>query len=297
MGAENQKFTTDTIAMVYDFDGTLSPQPMQEYTVLPKIGIKPKDFWKEVNKEAVRQNADEMLTYMRLLIKYAEKNEEHISPHDFMEMAKYIEYYPGVREWFDLVNQHVKTQGHGRVRVKHYIISAGMKEILEGIDIKHYFSRIYASSYYFDHHNVACFPNVLITGTEKTQYIFRINKGIEDMHANVNDYMPEQERPIPFSNIIYIGDGMTDVPSMTVTKKNGGHAIAVYKPNTSKELKKCKALLKAQRVDFMAPADFRQGKDLFNRTKLLLNCLIANIEYRRELFLSEKSYRIKGDER
>lgn len=283
-------YTKNTIAMIYDFDGTLSPQPMQEYTVLPKIGIKPKEFWKEVADVARREEADEMLTYMRLLIKYAEKNETHIAPEDFASMAHNIEYYEGVKEWFTHINSYVAQKSDHKTDVKHYIISAGMKEILEGIDIKHEFERVYASSYYFDHHNAARFPNILITGTEKTQYIFRINKGRESLHDSVNDYMPEEERPIPFSQIIYIGDGLTDVPSMSVTKNNGGYAIAVYKPNTSKQLQKCKELLTAKRVDFIAPADYRKDKSLFKRTQLLLDKIMSNMEYQRELFVCEKSY-------
>ncbi len=283
-------YTKNTIAMIYDFDGTLSPQPMQEYTVLPKMGINPKEFWEEVSKEALKEDADEMLTYMRLLIKYAEKNEEHIAPEDFAAMAQNIKYFDGVKEWFDQINDYVHVKSDGHINVKHYIISAGMKEILEGIDIKHHFERIYASAYYFDHHDAARFPNILITGTEKTQYIFRINKGREGIHENVNDYMPEDERPIPFSQIIYIGDGLTDVPSMTVTKNNGGYAIAVYKPNTSKQLKKCKELLNAQRVDFIAPADYRLNRALCKRTQLLLNKSMSQIEYQREKFSCERSY-------
>jgi 2-hydroxy-3-keto-5-methylthiopentenyl-1-phosphate phosphatase len=282
-------YDKNTIAIIYDFDGTLSPQPMQEYTVLPKIGVKPKDFWKEVTKEAREQNADEMLTYMRLLIKYAEKHETHISPEDFEMMGSQIQYYEGVKEWFDLIDGAVKKKTEGRVHVKHYIVSAGMEEILKGIDIKKHFEQIYASSYYFDHHNVACFPNILITGTEKTQYIFRINKGRELIHENVNEYMSEEERPIPFSQMIYLGDGLTDVPSMTVTKNNGGYALAVYRPDSLKELQKCKELLEANRVDFIAPADYREGEDLFCCTQILLNKIISDIEYQCKSVLYEKT--------
>ena len=285
-------YDKNIIAMIYDFDGTLSPQPMQEYTVLPKIGIKPKDFWAEVAAVARQENADEMLTYMRLLIQYAEKNETHISPQDFSDMAQYIEYYPGVKDWFGHINEYVKQKSDDTFQVKHYIISAGMKEILEGISIKQSFEKIYASAYHFNHHNAACFPNVLITGTEKTQYIFRINKGKEHIHESVNDYMPEKDRPIPFSQMIYVGDGSTDVPSMTVTKNNGGCAIAVHKDRNTKQLKKCKELLEAKRVDFIAPADYRTDKPLYRRTQLLLDQIISRMAYEKELWESKRRYRL-----
>ena len=178
----------------------------------------------------------------------------------------------------------VKKEGGGRIAIKHYIVSAGLREILDGTSIKSQFARIYASEYHFDHHDKATFPKVLITDTAKTQYLFRINKGKEDLAESINGHMPESLRPIPFSNIIYIGDGMTDVPSMTVTKSSGGNTIAVYKKNSRKGKDICKNLLEVGRVHFIAQADYSAGSDLDKRVKILLQSIIANIEYQRELF-------------
>lgn len=277
-------FHRDTIALVYDFDGTLSPQPMQEYTVLPKIGVPPKQFWKTVEREKEQDQAEGMLVYMRHLLEEAERKRIHIGRADFAAMAEAIEYFAGVDTWFKRINNFVRKASGGQVSIRHYLISAGLKEILEGISIRRYFHQIYASEYHYDHHGVATFPKVLITDTTKTQYLFRINKGREQQTESINEHMPEFERPIPFSNMVYIGDGHTDVPSMTVTRQNGGNAVAVYKPQSDRARSVCRELLDARRVDFIAPADYSHNSVLEKRTKLLLSSVIAHIAYERERF-------------
>lgn len=282
--SKQNRFFQNTIALVYDFDGTLSPQPMQEYTVLPQIGVEPKQFWKEVSNEARETDSEEMLVYMRILLDRANSASTHIGRNDLKRMGRAIKYFPGVKQWFSRINNFVKKEGKGRIKIKHYIVSAGLREILEGTSLKKHFERIYASEYHFNHHDVATFPKQLITDTAKTQYLFRINKGKEDLGENINDHMPESIRPIPFSNIIYIGDGITDVPSMAVTKSNGGNTIAVYKKNSRKGMRVCKNLLKVARVHFIAHADYRLGSHLDKRVRILLRSVISSIEYQRELF-------------
>lgn len=273
----------NTIALVYDFDGTLSPQPMQEYTVLPKLGIRPRDFWAQVEKESVETISETMLVYMRLLLEEAHARRINISRKDFRAMGKDIQYYPGVEEWFPRLNAHVRKQGRGRVKLRHYIVSAGMKEILEGISIRRHFHQVYASEYHFNFQGIATFPKVLITDTTKTQYLFRVNKGRETLGESINEHMPEHLRPIPFRNIVYIGDGMTDVPSMALTKKNGGHTIAVYPSRDRKDRETCVNLMAASRVDFIAPADYRPGSQLSDRVTLLLDALMARMAYEHEV--------------
>ena len=282
--APKQKFFQDTIAIVYDFDGTLSPQPMQEYTVLPKIGIEPEAFWKQVHKEASETDSDPMLVYMRLMLEKLYKNDDvKITREDFAAMAEKIQYFPGVESWFPHINAYIEQRGQGKVKVQHYIISAGQKEILEGVSIRKYFKQIYASEYHFNQYGIATFPKLLITDTSKTQFLFRINKGKESIAESINDHMPESERPIPFSNIIYIGDGMTDVPSMALTKKSGGHAIAVFNSKIAKTKETCVRLLDAGRVDFIAPADYRDTSKLAQRVQLLLDSVIAGVAYAAEV--------------
>lgn len=270
--------------MVYDFDGTLSPQPMQEYTVLPELDLSPRAFWDECQREARRHKADPMLTYMRLLIEKIETKHTHLSKKRLRELARDIRYFPGVETWFERINRHVNAVSGGNVKIRHYIISAGLKEILQGVTIRRHFTQMYASEYYFDHHEAARFPTVVINDTSKTQYIFRINKGIEDINDSINEYMPESERPIPFGNMLYIGDGMTDVPCMTVTKANGGFAVAVHKPRHSQSLAVCRELARANRIDYYAPADYRAGKTLERRVKLILDLIVARIRFHREQF-------------
>lgn len=284
--AVGKSFFQNTIALVYDFDGTLSPQPMQEYTVLPKIGVEPAQFWALVNREARETESDPMLVYMRHIIEALEQHKVDVKREDFASMARAIEYFPGVSTWFTRMNSYVKRRSRGQVKVQHYLISAGQREILEGASIRRHFKRIYASEYHFNHHGVATFPKLLVTDTLKTQFLFRINKGRESITESINEHMPEAERPIPFANMIYLGDGMTDVPSMALTKKSGGHAVAVYDPRGDRGRATCVKLLNAGRVDFIAEADFRKAAKLTRRVELLLDAIIADVAYRREAYES-----------
>jgi phosphoserine phosphatase len=285
-GAKSNKvqgdFARNTLALIYDFDGTLTPQPMQEYTVLPQLGIAPQDFWAEVNAEAKRTGGDGILTYMRLLVEKIEANKAHLSRDALRKLARDVQYFPGVETWFERVNRYVASASGGTVQARHYIISAGLSEILEGISIKHHFERIYASQYHFNHHEVACFPTIVINDTSKTQYLFRINKGREQQGESINEYMPEAERPVPFGHMLYLGDGLTDVPCMTVTKNYGGFAIAVHNPGNDNSLTVCRDLVAGQRIDFFAEADYRSGKTLEKRVRTILDLIIARIRFERE---------------
>ena len=240
---KQRRKTSDTIALVYDFDGTLTPKAMQDYTLLPELGIPADEFWAEVQAEVKASDAENMLVYMRLLLEKAQEKNITISKQDYRRLASKIRYYAGVEEWFEHINDYVKDKVRN-VKVKHYLISAGMAEILEGVSIRKHFARMYASAYHFDKQGVASFPKLVITDTTKTQYLFRINKGKEDLSDSINEHMPEMTRPIPFENMIYIGDGMTDVPSMALMKKSGGHAIAVYNKKEEKQLQVCKKAIK-----------------------------------------------------
>ena len=280
----SKSFFQNTIALVYDFDGTLSPQPMQEYTVLPKIGVEPRQFWERVNRDARETESDTMLVYMRHIIEALELGRIDVKRADFAAMAHKIKYFPGVATWFGRMNAYVKRRSAGRARLQHYLISAGQKEILDGASIRRHFKRIYASEYHFNHHGVATFPKLLVTDTLKTQFLFRINKGREGITESINEHMPEGERPIPFHNMIYVGDGMTDVPSMALTKKSGGHTVAVYDRKRKSGRSTCVKLLNAGRADFIAEADYRADSKLSRRVQLLLDAIITDVAYRREAF-------------
>jgi len=275
-------FEKKTIALVYDFDGTLSPRPMQDYAFLPQIGEDAGAFWKESNRLARAEGADALITYMHLLYKKAKAKGVRIDRDDLVKQGKNVALFPGVEAWFDAIADYVKlrSESHG-VALRHYLISSGLTEIIEGTRIFKRFHNVFASEYWFEAYEVP-FPKRVITDTGKTQYLFRINKGVEDLGDSINQHMPEAARPIPFSNMIYFGDGDTDVPSMAVMRKNGGHAVAVYPPGKAK--KKCVELFKAGRCDFFAPADYRRGSDLFKRTCLLLDRILADIRVAEEMW-------------
>ena len=271
-----------TIALVYDFDGTLSPRPMQEYAFLPKIGADAAAFWAESNRIARENGADALITYMHLLYKKAKEKGIRIDRADLVAQGRSVELFQGVEEWFDAISDYVKirSESHG-VSLRHYLVSSGLTEIVEGTSIYKRFHNVFASEYWFEAYDMP-YPKRVITDTGKTQFLFRINKGVEDLGQNINQHMPESARPIPFSNMIYFGDGDTDVPSMAVMRKNGGHAIAVYPPGKAKT--KCVDLFKAGRCDFFAPADYRRGSELFKRTCLLIDRMLADIRVQEEVW-------------
>jgi len=276
------KFDKKTIALVYDFDGTLSPRPMQEYAFLPKIGVDAAAFWAESNALARKAQADPLITYMHLMYQKAKARGVRIDRRDLVQQGRQVELFPGVEGWFDIIGNYVRThaQSHG-VSLRHYLVSSGLTEIIEGTSIYRRFHNVFASEYWFEAYDLP-YPKRVITDTGKTQYLFRINKGVEDLGASINQHMPEDERPIPFANMIYFGDGDTDVPSMAVMRKNGGHAVAVYPPGKSKA--KCVELFRAGRCDFFAPADYRRGSELFKRTCLLLDRILADIRVQEEMW-------------
>ena len=255
---------------------------MQEYAFMPKIGIDPKAFWAESNLIAKEQQADPLITYMHLLYKKAKEKNIRIDRQDLVAQGRDVELFAGVNDWFDAMAQYIATHPSSQgVELRHYLISSGLTEIIEGTGIYSRFHNVFASEYWFDAYDLP-YPKRVITDTGKTQYLFRINKGVEDLGDSINEHMPEGERPVPFSNMIYYGDGDTDVPSMAVMRKNGGYAFAVHPPGKSKS--KCVKLFEAGRCDFYAPADYREGSALFKRTCLLLDRILADIRMREEMW-------------
>jgi hypothetical protein len=278
--ASAPKFEKKTIALVYDFDGTLSPRPMQEYAFLPEIGADAAVFWAESNALARRTQADPLITYMHLMYRKAKAKGVRIDRADLVAQGRKVAFYPGVEGWFDAIAGYVRSHAQSQgVQLRHYLVSSGLLEIVEGTPIYRRFHNVFASEYWFEAYDLP-YPKRVITDTGKTQYLFRINKGVEDLGQSINQHMPEEARPIPFANMIYFGDGDTDVPSMAVMRKNGGHAVAVYPPGKSKA--KCVDLYRAGRCDFFASADYREGSDLFRRTCLLLDLVLADIRVQEE---------------
>lgn len=263
-----------TIAFIYDFDKTLSPKDMQEYSFLPAIGMNAETFWKKVHREAREQKADNIITYMQLMIERAKamEQENQLTKAALKNQGKSITLFEGVVQWFDLINAYAKEKN---ATIEHYIISAGNKEILEGVSIADKFKKIYGCSFRFDKNNVAKSAGLAINYTNKTQFIFRINKGVleETDNVGINKSIPEAERPIPFENMVYFGDGDTDIPCMKLVKEKGGYAIAVYEPNAQKE--NAQKLLKDDRVNFYFPADYSEEKIIFKTCKIIVDKMVA----------------------
>lgn len=252
------------IAMMYDFDKTLCTKDMQEYSFIPRVNMDSKQFWGEVTKIAEEDKMDRILSYMYYMLKRANAERVPIRKHDFMEAGKEIELFPGVIDFFERMNAYGKSLG---VKIEHYIISSGLKEIIEGSSLKDKFKKIYACEFHYDVNGVADWPAVVVNYTNKTQFLFRINKGVLDVFEDerLNEFVEDIDRRIPFRNMIYLGDGLTDVPCMKLVKENGGQSIAVY---TQKE--KVENLLVNRRVDFICEANYEEGSDLDQTLKLIL---------------------------
>lgn len=267
-----------TIALIYDFDGTLSPGNMQEYDFIPAVGKSNKEFWTEANTLAERQDADMVLTYMARMIQEAKSKGLSLRREAFQESGRRVTLYKGVREWFARINAYGARRG---IRILHYINSSGLKEIIEGTEIAHEFRKIYACSFLYDVDGIAYWPAVAVNYTNKTQFIFKINKGVESVSdcKLVNQYIEERERPVPFSRMIYVGDGTTDIPCMRLVKNFGGHSIAVYNPASAKVGRKDLAsLIRDNRVNHVCAADYTEGSEIDRLVKLIIDKIAVDFE-------------------
>jgi phosphoglycolate phosphatase-like HAD superfamily hydrolase len=265
-----------TIAIVYDYDQTLSPTYMQDEAIFPVFGINPKSFWAKCGELVEQQGYDNELAYMKALLDYLEMDRP--TNADLRKLGGKLNFYPGLPEMFEDFKSGLLTPeeaGFG-IQVEHYIISSGLKVLLEGSRLAPYVRAIFGCEFAEDAQGRISFPRRVISHTQKTQYLFRINKGMLDMSEDVNDHLAPELRPIPFSNMVYVGDGPTDVPCFTVMRRNGGQAIAVYNPEdpTRSSFKKCYQLcVHADRVKNIAPSDYRAGSHL----RLLLEEMVHEI--------------------
>lgn len=262
-----RKKSKPIVAIMYDFDKTLCTKDMQEYTFIPNVGLTPKDFWKESNQLAKDKKMDAILAYMYLMIEKAHAARVSIRRNEFVKMGKDLQFFPGVIDWFKRINSIGDELG---LSVEHYIISSGLREIIEGSSIYKEFKDVFACEYLYNENDVACWPKNAVNYTTKTQFLFRINKGVLDISNDndLNTYTPEDDRPVPFRNMIYIGDGLTDVPCMKLVKINGGYSIAVFQRGKKN---KVEDLITNNRVNFIEPADYSEGSDLDKTVNLILS--------------------------
>ena len=249
--------------MVYDFDGTLARGNLQECSFIPKMRMSREEFWGEVKKRTKEEDADEILVYMHLMLEKAREAGELVSKQMLREHGEGAKLFNGLdgKAWFNRINQFASQHG---LELLHYIVSSGIEEMIRGCSIQSAFRRIYASKYIYDG-DVAAWPGVAINYTTKTQYLFRINKGVENHWNNgdINKYMSPESRPIPFQRMIFLGDGDTDIPTMKMLTYQGGHSIAVYdEQRGSRDLEKIHSLIADGRVDFIAPANYEEHSQL-----------------------------------
>lgn len=278
-GIEAIKSRKPRMAICYDFDKTLSPDDMQTFTLIPSFEIDAASFWEESNKLAKENLMETNLAWMYQLLHYSKFKRKSIRKEYFREIGKDVALYKGVEDWFDRMDKYAEKQG---IILEHYIISSCLKEIIEGSRIADKFKRIYASSYYYTPDGVAEWPAQAVNYTNKTQFIFRIAKGIfEEYDDRVNDSMPENKLYIPYENIVYIGDSATDIPCMRLVKSKGGYSIGVFDPE--KDIRqKVYQLFNDGRINYFAPADYSSRSELTKYVKQIIDSVAAKEKMKTE---------------
>ena len=260
------------MAICYDFDKTLSPDDMQTFTLIPSFGLDKEAFWAESNTLAKGNLMDNNLAWMYQLLAYSKLKRLPIRKEYFNKIGEDIPLYMGVETWFDRMNQYAAKKG---IELEHYIISSGLKEIIEGSKVASKFKRVYASSYLYSADGVAEWPAQAVNYTNKTQFIFRIAKGVyEEYDERVNDSMSDSDLRIPYENIVYIGDSATDIPCMRLVKSKGGFSIGVYDPKKNNRDKVYK-LYTDGRISFYAPADYRAKSDISRFMKQIIDEIVS----------------------
>ena len=267
-----EKEDRPVLAICYDFDKTLSPEEMQAQGYIQSVGYDVAQFWKESNELALANDMDSNLAYMLKMVKEAEGN-LILTRKALAEYGSRVKLFPGVEEWFGRIRQYGEEHG---VIVEHYIISSGLKEMIEGTSIADEFEKIYASSFYYNERGVARWPAQTINFTTKTQLLFRIEKGVLDINDTaVNTYFPSDKIRVPFRNMVYLGDSDTDIPCMKLVNMNGGHSIGVYDPVTANR-EKVQHMIRENRIRYYAPADYTEGSDLDRLVKMIIR---KTVEY------------------
>jgi hypothetical protein len=248
------------VAICYDFDGTLAPGNMQEYGFMKALKTTPKSFWDKSDAYAKEHCADKNLAYMKTMLTEAKAKKIPLTKETLAKFGEDIRLFKGVEDWFSRINKWGLEYG---IEVQHYLISSGLKEIVAGCPIAKEFTKVYACSFGYDENGVAEWPAQSVNYTVKTQHLFRISKGcLDEMDTAVNERTPDEEIAIPFANMIYIGDGLTDVPCMATLRSLGGSAIAVYRPHTKAGSTHATKLLEDDRVDNIAPADYSEDSKM-----------------------------------
>lgn len=280
------------LAICYDFDKTLSPDDMQAQGYIQSVNYEVSDFWKESNKLVADNDMDQNLAYMYMM-RDKSRGKLVFNKETLRDEGSKVKLFPGVKTWFDRINEYGTAKD---VIVEHYIISSGLKEMIEGTEVAKHFKKIYASSFYYDDRGEAVWPAQVINYTNKTQFLFRIVKGVLDINnQEVNSHFEANQYHIPFRNMVYIGDSDTDIPCMKLVNVNGGHSIGVYNAET-KDKSKVFRMLDEDRIKYFAQADYTAGSKLEKLVKQIIDRTIANEKLEDFHFscVSEKMNETKG---
>ena len=288
------------LAICYDFDKTLSPDDMQAQGYIQSVGYDISDFWTESNQLAETNDMDQNLAYMYKMMQEARGN-LIFSRKTLNKYGAQVSLFPGVEEWFERIREYGRDKG---VIVEHYIISSGLKEMIEGTAVARAgaFEKIYASSFFYDERGVAVWPAQVVNYTNKTQFLFRIEKGVLDINdQGVNEYFPPEEVRVPFRNMVYIGDSDTDIPCMKLVNSYGGHSIGVYN-DTTKDKTKVYKMMRDNRIKFYAPADYSEGTELDKLVKAIIDRTASNealesVHYRNKKEYMEADKKRDGEEK
>lgn len=260
------------LAICYDFDKTLSPDDMQAQGYIQSVGYEVESFWKESNGLAESNDMDQNLAYMYTMIQKA-RGRFIFNRKTLMDYGAKVSLFPGVDTWFKRIREYGETKG---VIVEHYIISSGLKEMIEGTKVANEFEKIYASSFYYDENGEAKWPAQVINYTSKTQFLFRIVKGTLDVNdSGVNDYFNPEDIRIPFRNMVYIGDSDTDIHCMKLVNSHSGHSIGVYNPET-RDRRKVYKMMEDKRIKYFAPADYTDNSELDKLVKAIIDQTASN---------------------
>jgi hypothetical protein len=263
------------VALIYDYDGTLSPGNMQEFGFIQAVGKTADEFWRMSDSIAIGQDASNVLAYMKLMFDEAKRNGIKLRREDFQRFGQNIQLFDGVREWFKLVNNYGELHG---VKIEHYINSSGLKEIIEGSPIAHEFKHVFAGTFLYDANGEAEWPGISVDYTTKTQFLFKISKGIFSSRDNkqVNESIADDKKRIPFTHMIYFGDGDTDVPCMKIVGMFGGHSIAVYDPQNERKKATAAKLKRQGRVAFAVPAVYTPDAPAFRVVTAIIDKIKAD---------------------
>ena len=252
------------VAIMYDFDKTLSSDDMQNFGFIPSLNMTPAEFWSLTQEIAEKEGLESTMAYMYMMVKCCKDRNIKLTKELLNELGKNIKYYEGVTTWFKRINQFAEELG---LEVEHYIISSGNKEIVDGCSIASNFKAIFGCEFFYDETGEAIWPKISINYTSKTQFLFRISKGALDTSDDKTVNSKIETKRIPYHNFIYLGDGLTDVPCMRLVKDKGGKSIAIY-PKGNKE--KVIPLFEEGRVNYLCSADYKAGSNLEKIVKLIL---------------------------